>query len=131
MAEELLPLECVCLVVFVQMSNSAFSIFDAIARDLVVQHFHVPGGRTSTASTPPALYSPFSTQRTQNTPNYSNRRISELFVGSTYEETATARKITPKTSNTAKTPRLTPTKASATPKRRVELSKNRELFLVS
>ncbi|KAA8544954.1 hypothetical protein F0562_019651 [Nyssa sinensis] len=72
--------------------------------------------------------SPFSTQRTENTPSYLNRRVSELSVRSTYEETTIGKKITPKASNIAKTPRLTPSKASATPKRRVELSKNCESF---
>uniref|UniRef100_A0A5B7AKT8 non-specific serine/threonine protein kinase n=1 Tax=Davidia involucrata TaxID=16924 RepID=A0A5B7AKT8_DAVIN len=72
--------------------------------------------------------SPFSTQRTQNTPNYLNRRVSEFSVGSTYEG---SKKITPKASNIARTPRLTPAKASATAKRQAELSRNCESFSVS
>ncbi|THG17433.1 hypothetical protein TEA_006823 [Camellia sinensis var. sinensis] len=67
-------------------------------------------------------------QRNQRIPRYVNQRIEEMSVGSTHEVTTFARKFIPKASNTGKTTRLTPEKASAPPKKQAELSKNRESF---
>ncbi|KAK9291967.1 hypothetical protein L1049_019919 [Liquidambar formosana] len=72
-----------------------------------------------------------STQEKQNTPSYLNRRLSELSVGSIHKEAAIPKPVASKNSNISRTPRLTPTKASATPNRRTEPSKNREVFSAS
>lgn len=52
--------------------------------------------------------------------------VAELSVGSNHEDSAFGRKVISKTSNVAKTLRLTPAKASATAKKQAELSKNRD-----
>lgn len=52
--------------------------------------------------------------------------MAELSVGSTHEDLTFGRKVISKASNVAKTLRLTPSKASATVKKQLELSKNRE-----
>ncbi|KAI8025751.1 Serine/threonine-protein kinase Nek2 [Camellia lanceoleosa] len=67
-------------------------------------------------------------QRNQRIPRYVNQRIEEMSVGSTHEVTTFGRKFISKASNTGKTTRLTPEKASAPPKKQAELSKNRESF---
>lgn len=67
-----------------------------------------------------------STQRKQNTPSHLNRRLAELSFGSTHEKAAISKPVASKTANTARTPGLTPSKASATPKRWTEPKKNRE-----
>lgn len=69
--------------------------------------------------------SPYSTKRFQNTPSYWNQRMAELSVGSTQEVRSIGNKASSKDSNVAKNSRFTPTKASATPKRQVGMSKNR------
>ncbi|KAK2995959.1 hypothetical protein RJ640_025998 [Escallonia rubra] len=75
--------------------------------------------------------SPFSARRTQNTYSYVNRRMVESSIGSTHERAAVNKKTPSKASNVANNPRFTPPKASPTPKKRAELSKNRESFPVS
>ncbi|XP_057501959.1 serine/threonine-protein kinase Nek2-like isoform X1 [Actinidia eriantha] len=70
-------------------------------------------------------------QRNRITPNYMNQRITELSVGSTHEGSAFSRKVVSKASNVAKTQRLTPTKASVTPKKQPKLARNRESFPAS
>lgn len=71
----------------------------------------------------PEQDSPFSDRRIQNTPRYLSQRMAELSVGSSHEGTVISKKIT---SKVARTPGFPPTKASATPKRRAELTKNHE-----
>ncbi|KAF8401741.1 hypothetical protein HHK36_012687 [Tetracentron sinense] len=61
------------------------------------------------------------TQRIQEFPNYLNQKFAELSV-STHEEVG-VNKPTAKTLSFSKTPRLTPAKASATPRRQTEPSK--------
>ncbi|GFY94790.1 NIMA-related serine/threonine kinase 1 [Actinidia rufa] len=70
-------------------------------------------------------------QRNRSTPNYMNQRIKELSVGSTHEGSAFNRKVVSKASNVAKTQRLTPTKASVTPKKQPNFARNRESFPAS
>ncbi|KAI8021412.1 Serine/threonine-protein kinase Nek2 [Camellia lanceoleosa] len=70
-------------------------------------------------------------QRNQSTPSNLNKKIAELSVEYIHEESDFGRKIISKASNFAITPRLTPTKASPTPKKRAELSKNRVSFPAS
>ncbi|XP_042518533.1 serine/threonine-protein kinase Nek2-like, partial [Macadamia integrifolia] len=60
-----------------------------------------------------------STERVQEFPSYLNEMLGELSAGSTHEEIDVYKPKTVKTSNVAKTPRMTPAKASAT-KRRTE-----------
>lgn len=71
-----------------------------------------------------------STQKNRRTTRYSNQRVSELSGESVHQETA-AVKVIPKDSNSGKTSRITPSKASATPKSRSELSKNHESLPIS
>lgn len=53
-----------------------------------------------------------STKGIHNTPAYLNQRLSEVSIESSHEETVICKPIASKTSNVAKTPRLTSTKAS-------------------
>ncbi|KAI4350054.1 hypothetical protein L6164_010579 [Bauhinia variegata] len=59
------------------------------------------------------------------TPDHLNQRLAELSVGDSHEVKSI------KTSNFARTPRSTPSKGSANPKKSMELSKNRESLPVS
>lgn len=81
--------------------------------------------RTIKPSTPTIEQdSVFCTRRVQDAPNYLNQRMTELSVGSSHvEEIGTYKVMNPKTPKIANTPRLTPAKASGTPKRRTEPSK--------
>ncbi|WKA03131.1 hypothetical protein VitviT2T_021260 [Vitis vinifera] len=72
-----------------------------------------------------------SAQRKHSTPVCLNQRLVEISFGSTHEETTIIRSVASKSTNITKTPRLTPAKASATPKRWTEPSKDRELFRAS
>ncbi|OVA05400.1 Protein kinase domain [Macleaya cordata] len=65
-----------------------------------------------------------STQRLQEFSGYVNQRLAELSVNSSHEVIGVHKLRTAKTSTIVKTPRLTPAKASATPRRRTEPSKN-------
>lgn len=74
--------------------------------------------------TPTIRQSLCSTQRRSDCSNYMNQRVTELSAGSGHvEDIGVYKVISSKTSNVARTPRLTPSKASATPRRRTELSK--------
>ncbi|KAJ4956466.1 hypothetical protein NE237_013249 [Protea cynaroides] len=64
-----------------------------------------------------------STEGIQEFPSYLNQKLAQLSVGSTHEEIAVYKTKTSKTSNVVNTPRLTPAKASATPKRWTETPK--------
>ncbi|XP_043692443.1 serine/threonine-protein kinase Nek2-like [Telopea speciosissima] len=68
-----------------------------------------------------------STEGIQEFPNYLNQKLAELSVGSTHKEIAVYKTKTSKTSNVVKTPRLTPAKASATPKRQTETPKTTQI----
>lgn len=68
-----------------------------------------------------------SAQRKNSNPVCLNQRLVEISFGSTHEETTIIRSVASKSTNITKTPRLTPAKASATPKRWTEPSKDREL----
>ncbi|KAL6325754.1 hypothetical protein AAG906_026583 [Vitis piasezkii] len=72
-----------------------------------------------------------SAQRKHSTPVCLNQRLVEISFGSAHEETTIIRSVASKSTNITKTPRLTPAKASATPKRWTEPSKDRELFRAS
>nr|CAN81842.1 hypothetical protein VITISV_019534 [Vitis vinifera] len=72
-----------------------------------------------------------SAQRKNSNPVCLNQRLVEISFGSTHEETTIIRSVASKSTNITKTPRLTPAKASATPKRWTEPSKDRELFRAS
>ncbi|KAF8394372.1 hypothetical protein HHK36_020580 [Tetracentron sinense] len=61
-----------------------------------------------------------STKRIQEFSSYINQKFAELSVSSTHEEIGVNRPIVVKTSSISKTPRLTPAKASATPRRRTD-----------
>ncbi|XP_026449923.1 serine/threonine-protein kinase Nek2-like isoform X2 [Papaver somniferum] len=75
-----------------------------------------------------------STQIMQEFCGYVNQRLEGLSVNSSHEVIGVDKVITGKTSNSVRTPRMTPSKASATPRRRTEPSKkapNREYLPVS
>lgn len=72
-----------------------------------------------------------STQGKEITPSHLNRKLAELSFGSTHDKEAIGKPVASRTASTARILRLTPTKASATPKRRTEPSKNRESFPAS
>ncbi|KAF7817846.1 serine/threonine-protein kinase Nek2-like [Senna tora] len=60
------------------------------------------------------------------TPDYLNPRLAELCVGDSSEVKTIPKRVVSKTSSVAKTPRLTSSKASASPKKPMECSKNRD-----
>lgn len=64
-----------------------------------------------------------STQIMQEFCGYVNQRLEGLSVNSSHEVIGVDKVITGKTSNSVRTPRMTPSKASATPRRRTEPSK--------
>ncbi|XP_042514993.1 serine/threonine-protein kinase Nek2-like [Macadamia integrifolia] len=68
-----------------------------------------------------------SSEGIQEFPSYLNQKVAKLSVGNTREETAVYKPKTSKTSNVVKTPRSTPAKASATPKRRTETPKTTQI----
>lgn len=58
-----------------------------------------------------------SSRRTLESPIFLNRRFSELSVGVVNEEIVVGKPVATKSTGTARTPRLTPAKDSATPRR--------------
>lgn len=60
------------------------------------------------------------------TPDYLSQRFAELCIGDSLEVKSVRKPVVSRTSSIAKTPRLTSAKASATPKKLREPSKNRE-----
>ncbi|KAL5768268.1 hypothetical protein ACOSP7_014824 [Xanthoceras sorbifolium] len=73
----------------------------------------------------------WSTKGIHSNPGYLSRRLSALSVDSSDQGTVICKPIASKTSNVAKTPRLTPTKTSATRRRQTDSVKNREYHPVS
>lgn len=67
--------------------------------------------------------SPCSTRRVQEFPNCLNRKFTELFAGSTCEEISIDKPMGTMFSNVPKTPRSTPAKVFATPRRQTVPSK--------
>lgn len=56
--------------------------------------------------------------------NYMNQKFKELSIGVVHEELGVDMSTTPNVCNAGKTPRLTPAKVSATPRRQATPSKN-------
>lgn len=70
------------------------------------------------------LDSPCSIQKMQEFPSHLNRKFGELSVDSTHgEEIGIDKSVVTKFSSATKTPRLTPSKTSATPRRQTATSK--------
>ena len=67
--------------------------------------------------------SPCSTQKMQEFSSHLNRKFSELSVGSAHEEIGIDKSVVTKFSSATKTPRSTPWKASATPRRQTDTLK--------
>ncbi|GMI84475.1 NIMA-related serine/threonine kinase 1 [Hibiscus trionum] len=61
-------------------------------------------------------------------PGYLDRRLENLSIDSTHEGTVICKPVTSKLSSITKNPRSSSAKASATPKRKTEPSKNRDSF---
>ncbi|KAK8620255.1 hypothetical protein V6N13_066736 [Hibiscus sabdariffa] len=61
-------------------------------------------------------------------PRYLDRRLEDLSIDSSHEGTVICKPITSKLSSITKNPRSSSAKASATPKRKTDPSKNRDLF---
>ncbi|GAV81169.1 Pkinase domain-containing protein [Cephalotus follicularis] len=71
------------------------------------------------------------TQGTHDTPNYLNQRSAELSIEKSREGTVIYKPTASKPLNVAKTPRLTPSKVSASPRRQTGPFRNRESFPAS
>ncbi|XP_052192907.1 serine/threonine-protein kinase Nek2-like isoform X2 [Diospyros lotus] len=104
---------------------------DVLISKYRVKHGAFGNDRTLNPSVSGARQDSFSSQRNQISPSYLNQRIAEMSVGSIIEDRTFGRKITSKASDISKTPRLTPRKASATPKKQARISRHRESFPVS
>ncbi|KAI7990569.1 Serine/threonine-protein kinase Nek2 [Camellia lanceoleosa] len=65
------------------------------------------------------LDSPCSSQRARHCPRFFNKKFSELSSGSVHEDIGVEMSTATKFSSAAKTPRLTPAKTSATPRRQI------------